>query len=77
MKNKRKACSTGHGTGLLQEASLGERLKRDKEHLLVKQFTRASKHPFKRPSKKIMKILFELQKEKAEEFGGFSEGAPQ
>lgn len=40
MKLKTKMCSTGHGTGVLQEVSLHERLLRDRVRKLVKKYAR-------------------------------------
>lgn len=37
MKNKSKLCSTGHGTGVLQRATLGTILFRDKRVKLKKK----------------------------------------
>lgn len=45
MKNKTPMCSTGHGTGVIQAASLGTMLERQKRRLVAKQGRVAAPQP--------------------------------
>lgn len=43
MKNKKASCSTGHGTGVIQEVSLKQPLLRSKAHIKFRGRTKYKK----------------------------------